>query len=96
MGPVRHAIEARSAEITALATRRHAQSIRLFGSAARMDDAAASDADFLVDFGPDASILDVVHLRLDLERLLGFPVDVVPFGGLKDRDIHIIEESIPV
>lgn len=96
MGPVRHVIEAYSKEITALAGRRHALSIRLFGSAARLDDGDASDADFLVDFGPEASILDVVHLRLDLEHLLGFPVDVVPLGGLTTRDTHIIEESIPV
>jgi len=59
-------------------------------------NSAESDADFLVDFTADASILDVVHLRLRLEELLGCPVDVVPVGGLKARDVHLIEDSIPV
>ena len=94
MGEVREAIDRRAGDISALAASHHADSIRLFGSVARGEDAEGSDADFLVEFGPDASILDVVHLRLDLERLLGYSVDVVPVGGLKERDAHLLEETL--
>jgi len=34
------------------------------------------------------------ELALELEELLGHPVDVVSTGGLKERDQHILSESI--
>jgi hypothetical protein len=45
----------------------------------------ASDADFLVDFEPGRSLLDLASLLVDLEDLLGHPVDVVTEPGLKAR-----------
>lgn len=93
---MRMTVDSKATEIVDLALCHHARGIRLIGSAAQGTDSAESDADFLVDFTADASILDVVHLRLRLEELLGCPVDVVPVGGLKERDVHLIEDSIPV
>ncbi len=81
-------------EITALLGRRHAVSIKVFGSVARGDDREDSDVDFLVEFGPGASILDQVHLEADLRSLLGCDVDVVPVGGLKQRDGHVLAEAV--
>jgi len=68
----------------------------LFGSAARGDDHATSDFDFLVEFEPGSSLFDLMDLEEALEALLGSPVDVVSVGGLKDRDNHIRREAVPI
>lgn len=94
MGSVRDAVMAHSSEIKSLLERRHALSIRVFGSVARGEDHEGSDIDFLVEFGPEASILDQVHLEGDLRSLLGRDVDVVPLGGLKERDGHVLAEAV--
>ena len=83
-----------SEEIKGLLARRHALSIKVFGSVARGEDHAGSDVDFLVEFGPGASILDQVHLEADLRALLDLDVDVVPVGGLKERDGHLLAEAV--
>ena len=49
----------------------------VFGSVARGEDDEASDIDFLVEFEPDSSLFDLLHLKDDLEELLGCTVDVV-------------------
>ncbi|MSV74606.1 MAG: nucleotidyltransferase [Actinobacteria bacterium] len=77
-----------------LLARRNAVDIRIFGSIARGEDSEGSDVDFLVEFGPEASILDQVHLELDLGALLDCEVDVVALGGLKARDAHLLAEAI--
>jgi predicted nucleotidyltransferase len=94
MGAVRDTVMAHADEIKALLARRNAVSIRVFGSVARGDDQPDSDVDFLVEFGRDASILDQVHLEADLRALLNCDVDVVPIGGLKSRDGHLLTEAV--
>lgn len=49
----------------------------VFGSVARGQETAESDADFLVEFEPGRSLLDLSGLRLDLIDLLGREIDVV-------------------
>ncbi|MFM8352695.1 MAG: nucleotidyltransferase family protein, partial [Actinomycetales bacterium] len=61
---------------------------------ARGEDHSGSDVDFLVEFGPEASIIDQVHLEADLRALLNCKVDVVPVGGLKPRDSHVLAEAV--
>jgi predicted nucleotidyltransferase len=80
--------------ILAAASRRGARCVRVFGSVARGVATATSDVDFLVEFGPERSLLDQVHLIADLEQLLGARVDVVAEGGLLDRDTHILAEAV--
>lgn len=77
-----------------VASRHHAYRIRLFGSVARGDDGPDSDIDFLVDFDEGSSLFDLMRMTRELEELLGHPVDVVSAGGLKDRDQHILSESV--
>ena len=72
-------------QIVAAATRRGAHNIRVFGSVARGDQQGDSDIDFLVDFEPGRSLLDLTGLWLDLEIVLGCKVDVVSGRGLKPR-----------
>jgi len=78
----------------AVATRNHANRVRLFGSVARGDDGPDSDIDLLVDFDQDSSLFDLMRMTRELEELLGRPVDVVSTGGLKERDRHILSESV--
>lgn len=94
MGAIRDAVMEHSDEIKELLARRHAVSIKVFGSVARDEDHADSDVDFLVEFGPGASIIDQVHLERDLRALLKCEVDVVPLGGLKARDGHVLAEAV--
>jgi predicted nucleotidyltransferase len=91
---VRDVVFAHAAEIKGLLAPRNAVDIRVFGSVARGDDCQGSDVDFLVEFGPEASILDQVHLELDLMALLDCEVDVVALGGLKERDANVLAEAV--
>jgi uncharacterized protein len=84
-------------EILALAARHGARNVRVFGSVARGEADAASDIDFLVDFETGRSLLDLAALLVDLEDLLGHPVDVVTEPGLKARiRQRVLAEAVPV
>jgi predicted nucleotidyltransferase len=84
-------------QILAVAARHGAGNVRVFGSVARGDADAASDIDFLVDFEPGRSLLDLAALLIDLEDLLGHPVDVVTEPGLKARiRQRVLAEAVPV
>jgi hypothetical protein len=72
-------------QIIALAQKRGAHNVRVFGSVARGDQGSDSDIDFLVDFEPGRSLLDLTGLWLDLEGTLGCKVDVVSSRGLRPR-----------
>lgn len=93
-GPSLDALRERRADILATARQRHASRVRVFGSVARGDAADSSDVDFLVDFDPEASLVDQVGLMQDLEALLGVTVDVVSTGGLLPRHDRIRREAI--
>jgi uncharacterized protein len=84
-GPSMAQLARRRADILAAAARHGATNVRVFGSVARGDADVASDVDFLVDFEPGRSLLDLASLLVDLEDLLGHPVDVVTEPGLKAR-----------
>jgi predicted nucleotidyltransferase len=70
-------------EIVALAHAHKASNVRVFGSVVRGEDDDASDIDLLVDLDPGADLLDLAALDIELERLLGRPVDIVPTRLLK-------------
>jgi predicted nucleotidyltransferase len=96
MGARMEAVENHRDAIHVIAGRYRARSISVFGSVARGDDGPHSDIDFLVEFEPGASLLDLMRIQDDLEELLGCRVDVVSAGGLKDRDDHIRHEAVLV
>ena len=64
-------------KILALAERRGATNVRVFGSAARGDGRRDSDVDLLVSFERGSSLLDLVGLKHDVEYFIHRPVDVV-------------------
>ncbi len=69
----------------------------VFGSVARGETALASDVDFLVEFEPGRTLLDLSGLRLDLAGVLGRDVDVATANslhpGLKDE---IMGDLVPI
>ncbi len=96
MGSRRSIVDGKREEINALVHRHHGHAVSLFGSVARGDDTADSDIDFLVEFDAGSSLFDLMDLQEALEQLLGVSVDVVSVGGLKDRDVHIRQEAVPI
>ena len=69
-----------------------------YASSARLrgEDGPDSDVDLLVTFEPEASLLDQAGLVAELEDLLGAHVDVVSDRALKDRDVAIRAEAVPL
>ena len=91
---LRRRLRERRAELPAAAARRGASNLRVFGSVARGDDLAGSDVEFLVDFEASRSLVDVAGLILDLQAILGVPVDVVEASTLRPGDEDILAEAV--
>ncbi|MEX1008139.1 MAG: nucleotidyltransferase domain-containing protein [Acidimicrobiia bacterium] len=87
-------VRSRRGEIIALAERRGANNIRVFGSVARDEADVSSDLDLLVDFEPGRSLLDLSGLLLDLEELLGVSVDIIETAALRPQDSHILADAV--
>ncbi|MBX3098705.1 MAG: nucleotidyltransferase family protein [Salinibacterium sp.] len=71
--------------------------IAVFGSVARGEEGADSDIDFLVDAEPGRSYFDIAGFEIDLEQLLGRPVDVLTRDALdpaRTRDKTMLDEAI--
>ncbi len=60
--------------------------LAIFGSAARGEMRADSDVDVMVEFaaGELWDLLDLVEMKLDLERIVGRPVDLVEKGTIRN------------
>ena len=70
---------------------------RVFCSALHGTDREGSDLDLLVDALPGTTLFDLGGLQVELEELLGVPVDVMTPGDLppKFRD-QVLAEAAPV
>ena len=90
-------IEGHRAAILEVAHRHGVESVAVFGSRARDDARPTSDVDLLVRFEPGRSLLDVAALKIELEELLGCPVDLVTDGALSPylRD-HVLATAKPL
>jgi uncharacterized protein len=64
-------------EIEQIAARHGVIRVRIFGSVARDEATPMSDIDLLVETGPVTSAWFPAGLMLDLEALLGRPIDIV-------------------
>jgi predicted nucleotidyltransferase len=71
----------RSAVLEA-ATRFRTMNPRVFGSILYGRDAEGSDIDLLVDTMPGTTLFDLGGLQVELEELLGVPVDLLTPGDL--------------
>ena len=75
-------IKRNKAAIAALVSKRRAANPRLFGSALTGLDGEDSDIDILVDALPGATLFDLGALQVELEELLGAPVDLLTPGDI--------------
>jgi hypothetical protein len=89
----RRLIDQHRQDILRLAVTHGARNVRLFGSVARGEAGIESDVDMLVSMEPGRTLLDLVGLWQDLERLLGRSVDLLSDGGLSPylRDRILVE-----
>jgi predicted nucleotidyltransferase len=82
------AIAQHQSGITAICQRYRISRLEVFGSAARGDDfnPLHSDADFLVEFAPDAQpgLNAFYGAKADLEKLLGRNVDLVEPAAVRN------------
>ena len=63
-------------EILSVAARHGASNLRVYGSVVHGEARPESDIDLLVDMEAGRSLLDLAALHLELEDLLGFPVEI--------------------
>jgi len=64
------------------ASRFRTANLRVFGSVLHGNDQDGSDLDLLVDALPGATLFDLGGLQIELEELLGVPVDLLTPGDL--------------
>ena len=84
-------------ELRQIVERYHTANPRVFGSVLRGEDADGSDLDLLVDPLPGATLFDLGGLQVELDEMLGVPVDLLTPGDLppKFRD-RVLAEAAPV
>ena len=66
------------------------KSLELFGSVARNQATAESDADFLVEFSTEAGLFELFRVKHYLEEILGCTVDL----GTKDSLRQHLREPV--
>jgi len=91
------ALSTKRQAIRAAAMRYRTTNPRVFGSALHGNDSDNSDLDLLVDPLPGATLFDLGGLQVELEELLGVPVDLLTPGDLppKFRE-RVLAEARPV
>jgi predicted nucleotidyltransferase len=62
-----------------------AKNPRVFGSVLSGQDPEASNLDILIDTMPNTSLMDVAAIQVELENLLGVPVDFLTPNALPDK-----------
>ena len=88
------ALQKHKDDIRKAALARKACNVRVFGSVLYGRDRDGSDIDILVDPLPGATLFDLGGLQVDLEDILGVPVDLLTPGDLpiKFRD-NVLREA---
>ena len=73
------------------------QKVGIFGSYARNEQKPGSDIDLLVKFKDPPSLLQLIKMENELSKKLGFKVDLITEGAIKNRRIKArIEQEIKV
>ena len=90
-------LDSHRSEICRMVKQNHARNPRVFGSVLRGGDTDNSDLDLLVDPLPDTTLLNLGALQVELEQLLGIPVDILTPGDLPEKfRAYVLREAIPV
>lgn len=81
-------------QISAIATKRGIERVRVFGSTVRGEDHFDSDIDLLVTPRPDVDLLDLALFAEEVRVITGFPVDVVADTSDAPRVIEAAREAV--
>ena len=74
-----------------------ARNLRVFGSVARGDSSPASDIDFLVDLDPERTLMDPGGLLMEMQSILGAPVDVATEEMLRPKVLlQALRDAVPL
>jgi predicted nucleotidyltransferase len=91
------ALQANRAAIRSVVERYRARNARVFGSVLHGDDHEGSDLDILIDPTPNTTLMDMARIQVELEKLLGVPVDVLTPKTLPDKFRGLVlAEAVPV
>lgn len=96
LGVTLEGLRARREEILRIAAKHGARDVRVFGSVARGRARPDSDVDFLVEFDPGRTVLDLSGLILDLREALDREVHVVEIGQPSRIARKIEQEALPL
>lgn len=81
-------------KILPILKRQDVEKAGIFGSWARGNAKTSSDVDFVVELNQDKTLLDLIDLKLDLEKTLNKKVDVLTYNSLypllKDKILEIL------
>lgn len=69
------------------------KSMAIFGSYARSEQNASSDLDIIVEFSDKIGIR-FIDLAEDLEKIVGFKVDLVSKNGIKQKYLKSIDSDL--
>ncbi len=85
-----------TARLAEFCRRNRIRRLSLFGSVLRDDFRPDSDVDVLVEFESDAhwSLLDLVSMQNELEKLIGREVDLVERAAVEQSENYIRRKSI--
>ncbi len=81
---LRPGIEVGDDVLASFVSRHSIRRLAMFGSVLRPDFGPASDIDLLVEFEPDCTpgLLAMAAMEIELEQILGRPVDLRTYGDL--------------
>jgi len=73
------------------------ENLRVFGSVVSGTDVDGSDLDILVDALPNTTLFDLGGLQVELENMLGIPVDVLTPTDLPFKfRANVLAEAQPI
>ena len=85
------------AAIRHIVERHSARNARVFGSVLLGQDTDGSDLDILIDPTQETSLMDVATIQVELQRLLGVPVDVLTPRALPEAfRSQVLANAVPV
>jgi len=91
------ALHSNRAAIRRVVESHRARNARVFGSVLHGQDTDGSDLDLLIDPTAETTLMDVAAIEVDLQRLLGVPVDVLTPNALPDAwRSRVLSEALPV
>lgn len=91
------ALQIHRAAVRRVVEAHRARNARVFGSVVAGEDIDGSDLDLLIDPTPETSLMDVAAIQVELERLLGVPVDVLTPNALPASFRQtVLQQAVPV